>query len=137
LLPCWNWLGTRGVGSLHKAPPDRWPQERSGRGQRSIVVGGFCRHRVCGGCEGAAGLGRAKTFPWGRRKTVSGHILGCSCCDGEDTSRTENQTRLVAAGLPGCAVASVAVAPGPGSLPRRCGLLGVASPAVHALSLNL
>ncbi len=44
--------------------------------------------------------------------------------EGEETSGSENETRLVAARLPGRE---------PGSLPRRRGLPGVASAAVQAL----
>jgi hypothetical protein len=60
----------------------------------------------------------------------------CSCCDGEDTSRSENETRLVADEPPGWAaagVSDVADVPVPGSLPRHQGLPGVSSMAVHAL----
>jgi hypothetical protein len=45
--------------------------------------------------------GRAKTSPQGRRKTVPRRILGCSCCNGEDTSRSENEIHLAAARPPG------------------------------------
>jgi hypothetical protein len=41
---------------------------------------------------------------------VNGWILGCSCCDGEKTSRFKNETHLEAAGLPGRAAAGVAMA---------------------------
>jgi hypothetical protein len=44
--------------------------------------------------------------------------------EGEETSGSENETRLVAAGPPGCE---------PGGLPRRHGLPGVVSAAVQAL----
>ncbi len=108
--------------------PQHWPLVKNGRGQRSILVGGFCwrcGYRFCGGCEGAAGPGvQTPTPSRGRRKTITGQILGCSCCDGEDTSRSENKTRLVVTGPPG-----------PGSLLRRRGLPGMASMPVHALRL--
>ncbi len=81
--------GNQGIGSVYRAPPEHWPREKSRRGQRSILVGGFhwrCGYRVCGGCKGAASLGRAKTSPWGRRKTVPRGFLGCSCCDGGDVT---------------------------------------------------
>ncbi len=42
--------------------------------------------------------------------------LGCSCCDGEETSGSENETRLGAAGLPGQMAGGVAIAPGPSDL---------------------
>jgi hypothetical protein len=48
------------------SPPEQWPRKWRGQGQRSILVGGFhsrCGYRLCGGCEGAAGPGRAKTSP--------------------------------------------------------------------------
>jgi hypothetical protein len=79
--------------------------------------------RVCGGCEGAAGPGHAKTSLPGR-KTVPGLSRGGTRREGEETSRSENETRLVAAGLPGYE---------PGGLQRRRGLPGVASAAVQAL----
>ncbi len=85
-------------------PPEHWPQKKSGRGQRLILIGGFhwrCGYRFCGGGEGAAGPGCAKTSLRGRRKMVPGRILSCSCCDGGDTSGSENETRLVSAGPPG------------------------------------
>ncbi len=50
---------------------------------------------------------------------VPGQILSCLVCDGEETSGSENETRLEAAGPPQWATASVAIAPGPGSLPRH------------------
>ncbi len=61
---------------------------------------------------------------------VLGRILGSSCCDGEDTSRSENETRLVAAGPPGWAVASMTIVPGPGGVPWHHGLPSLASTAV-------
>jgi hypothetical protein len=63
LSPCYVWPQTRGVGSLHRAPPKHWPREKSRRGLRSILVGGFCwyfGYRVYGGCKGAAGPGCLK-----------------------------------------------------------------------------
>jgi hypothetical protein len=112
------------------------PWKKSEGGQTSILVGSFhwgCGCHCCGGCEGAAGPGHAKTFPCSRRKTVLGRILNCSCSDGEETSGSENETCLGAAGPPGWAAPGVAVAPGLGGLPRHQGLPGVASMAVHAL----
>jgi hypothetical protein len=35
--------------------------------------------------------GMQKPSLWGRRKTAPRHILGCSCCNGRDTSGSENQ----------------------------------------------
>ncbi len=64
---------------------------------------------------------------------VPGRILGCSCCNGEDTRGYENEAHLVAAGLSGWAAAGMAVAPWPSGLPQHRGLPGVASMAVHAL----
>jgi hypothetical protein len=64
---------------------------------------------LCAGCKGAAGPELAKTSLQGRRKTVPGQILGCSCCNGEDSSRSENK---IAAGPLGWAAASVAITPG-------------------------
>ncbi len=48
-------------------------------------------------------------------------------------SRSENETHLVVAGPPDWVVAGMAAAPGPGGLPRYCGLPGVASTAMHTL----
>jgi hypothetical protein len=78
---------------------------------------------VGGGCEGAAGPGRAKTSVPGR-KTVLGPSRGDAGEEGIETSRSENETRLVAARPPGHE---------PSGLPRRRGLPGLASPAVQAL----
>jgi hypothetical protein len=76
--------------------------------------------------------GVQKPSQQGRRKTVPGPILGGSCCDADETSRSENETRLEAAGLPGQMAAGVAVTPGPGSQPRHLGLPGMATTAMHA-----
>jgi hypothetical protein len=57
-------------------------------------------YRVCGGCEGVAGPGRAKTSSLGR-KMVLGLFFGGTADEGEETSGSENETRLVATGLPG------------------------------------
>ncbi len=139
LSPHWNWLGTRGVGCLHRAPPPP-PQALASGEKRTvsevILIGGFrwrCRYCIYGGYEGAASPGHAKTSPQGRRKTVPRRILSCPCSEGGDTSGSENKTRLVAAGPPGWAVACVATTPRPGSLLRRRGLPGMVSAAVHAL----
>jgi hypothetical protein len=59
------------------------------------------------------------------RKTVLGPSHGGGAGkEGEETSGSENETRLVAAGLPGCE---------PGGLPRRRRLRGVVSAAMQAL----
>ncbi len=76
-----------------------------------------------GTCDGATGPGHEKTSSPGR-KTVPGPSQGGAGKEGDDTSGSENETRLVAAGLPGRK---------PGSLPRRCWLPGSASAAVQAL----
>ncbi len=55
---------------------------------------------------------------------VPGPSRGSSRREGEETSGSENETRLVAAGPLGCK---------PGNLPQRCGLPGVVSAAVQAL----
>ncbi len=71
----------QGHNSLHRAPPDHWLREKSGRGQRSILIGSFhwhCRYHFCGGCEGAVGPGRAKISPRGRRKTLPGEFSAAS-----------------------------------------------------------
>ncbi len=65
--------------------------------------------------------GHATTSSRCWRKMFTGQILGCSCCDGEETSGSENETRLEAARLPGPAAAGVAIAPGPSGLSRRLG----------------
>jgi hypothetical protein len=77
LLPFWNWLGTRGRGNLHRAPPrvlasgEKWTRS-------AILLGGFrwhCGYRICGGCERDASLGRAKTSLWDSRKQFLGVFL--------------------------------------------------------------
>jgi hypothetical protein len=115
--------------------PQALPWKKSRRGQRSILKGGFCwrcGYPLCGGCEGAAGSGHAKTSLQGSRKTVTGRILGYSCSDEEETSGPENKTCLEAAGPPGREAAGVAIAPGPDSLTLHPGLPGLVSTAVHA-----
>ncbi len=57
-------------------------------------------YRVCGGCEDAAGPGRAKTSSPGRKK-VPGPLCGGAGGEGKETSGSENETHLVAVGLPG------------------------------------
>ncbi len=59
-----------------------------------------CGYRVCGGDEGASGPGRANPPlpPQGGRKTVPGTIPGSARADGGETSGSENETHLVAAG---------------------------------------
>ncbi len=79
---------------------------------------------VCGGCEGAAGPRRAKTSSPGR-KTVPGLSRGgADEGEGEETSKSKNETRLVGARQPGRE---------PDGLPRQLRLPGVASIAVQAL----
>ncbi len=87
----------------------------------AVPVGGF---RVCGTCDGAAGPRRAKTSSPGRKTVPEPSHGGAREGEGEETSRSENKTRLVAARPPGHE---------PGGLPRRHGLPGVASAAVQAL----
>jgi hypothetical protein len=69
-----------------------------------------CRYHVCGGEEGAAGLGHAKhpPPPLGWRKAVHGPSPGGAPAEGQETSRFENETHLVAARLPGRAVTGLA-----------------------------
>jgi hypothetical protein len=76
-----------------------------------------CRYRVCGGNEGAAGPGHAKTPLQGGRKTVPVPSLGGAPAEGEETSGSVNETRLVAAGPPGWAMVGLVAEPGPGGLP--------------------
>ncbi len=79
-----------------------------------------CGYRVCGGDEGAAGPGRAKTPPLqGGRKTVPGLSPGGARAEGGETSGSENNTHLVAAGSPGWVVAGLATALMSGGLPRH------------------
>jgi hypothetical protein len=71
-------------------------------------VGGVrchCGYCICGGDEGAASPGCAKTPLQGGRKMVPGLSPGGAQAEGEETSGSENKTRLVAAGPPGRAVA--------------------------------
>jgi hypothetical protein len=119
-----------------ESPPEHWPRKKNGQCQRLILIGGFCQrcgYCLCGGCEGATGQRHAKTSQRDRRKTVPRWIPGCSCCDGEETSGSENETRLEAAGSPGWVAAGATIAPGSGGPPWHLGLPGVASTAVHAL----
>ncbi len=79
---------------------------------------------MCGTCDGAAGLGRAKTSLPGR-KTVLGLSRGSAGEEeGEETTGPENDSRLVVARPPGRE---------PCGLPWRRGLPGVESAAVQAL----
>jgi hypothetical protein len=73
------------------------------------LTGGY---RICGTCDRAAGPGRAKTSSPGR-KTVLGPSCGGAGREGEETSGSESETHLVAAGPSGCE---------PSGLPRRRGL---------------
>ncbi len=68
--------------------------------------------------------GRAKTSSPGRKLVPGPSRGGAREEEGEETSGSENETRLVAARLPGRE---------PGGLPRQRGLPGVASAAVQAL----
>jgi hypothetical protein len=88
--------------------------------------GAHCQdgYRVCGGCEGAAGPRHAKTSSPGRKTVLELSCGGTGEEEDEETSGSENETRLVAAGLPGCE---------PSGLPRSRGLPGVASTAVQSL----
>jgi hypothetical protein len=73
-----------------------------------------------------------KPPPEGRRKTVSGPSPGGARAEGEETSRSENGTRLAADGPPGQAVADLAAALGPGGLPWCRRLPGMASVYMQA-----
>ncbi len=71
----------RGVGRLHRGPPELWHQRR--QCQRSNLADSvWWRCRVwgggggfCGGCEGEVIQGHAKTPPQGKIKTVLVPIL--------------------------------------------------------------
>jgi hypothetical protein len=78
----------------------------------------------CGGGDGAAGPGCAKTSALGR-KTVLGLFSGGTVDEGVEAKGCANDTRLAAADPPGRL---------PGGRPRRRGLLGVASAAEHAFT---
>ncbi len=120
------WPSTRDVSRCPQGSPRALASAGRRRGQRSNLLGGARwrdGYRFCGTCEGAAGPGRAKTSSPGR-KTVLGPSCGGAGKEGVETSGSENETRLVAAELPGCE---------PGSLPRRRRLPGMASAAVQAL----
>ncbi len=69
----------------------------------------------------------AQKNPAGWEKAVPGPSPGAAPAEGEETCGSENETRLVAAGPPGWAVAGMAAVPGPGGLPRHCGLSDVDS----------
>jgi hypothetical protein len=75
-------------------------------------------------CVGAVGPGRAKTSLLGRKTVPGPSSSSAGEEEGEETSGSENETRLVAAGPPGCE---------PGGLWRQRRLPGVESAAVQAL----
>jgi hypothetical protein len=58
-------------------------------------------YRVCGGCEGAAGPVHAKTSSPGRKMVPGPFHGGDREAEGEETSGSKNETRLVVAGPPG------------------------------------
>jgi hypothetical protein len=86
------------------------------------LTGGY---HVSGTCDGAASPGCEKTSS-PDRKTVLGLSCGSAGGEGEETSGSENETHLVAAGPPGCK---------PGSLPWRRGLPGMVSAVIQALKV--
>jgi hypothetical protein len=118
---------SRGIDSSPQGSPPPLASAGRRRGQRSNLLGAeqsWDRYRVCGGCEGTAGPRRAKTSSLGRKKVLG---LLCGSADegeGEETSGSENKTRLDAVRLLGRE---------PGGLPRQRRLPGVASAAVEAL----
>ncbi len=127
------------MAAIPSMPPQGSPRAQTTawrrRGQRSNLVGRVrcrCRYGVCGGDEGVAGPGRAKTLLQGGRKMVLGPSPGGAQAEGGETSGFENETRLIAARLSGRAVAGLATAPEPGSLPLRRWLPGVASASMQA-----
>ncbi len=63
---------------------------------------------------------------------VLGPSPGGAQAEGEKTSGSENETRLVAAGPPWWAVAGLAAALRPGSQPQQSGLPGMVSTSVQA-----
>jgi hypothetical protein len=73
---------------------------------------------------------RAYKNPPAWRKPVPGLSPGGTQAKGEKTSGSEDENRLVAAGLPGLAVAGLAALSGLGGLPQCRGLPGVASASV-------
>jgi hypothetical protein len=124
------WPPTRDVGRCPQGSPRALALAGRRRGQRSNLLGGARwrkEYRVCGTCEGTAGPGRAKTSS-PDRKTVLGPSRGGAGEEGVETSGSENETRLVAAGPPGCE---------PGGLPRRRRLPGVASAAVSLVDADM
>jgi hypothetical protein len=131
------WPQTRGVGSLHSAPPQTLASEEEQKRSEidprrqfplalrvlpffveaaKELAGRVMQQPPCGVGE--------KRFP--------GRILGC-CHDGGEASGSKNENGLEAAGPPGWLAAGMAVVPGPGGLPWRLGLPGVESMAVNTL----
>jgi hypothetical protein len=61
-------VGNQGYRQPPQGSPLSTGLEKSGQGQRLILIGGFCLHSgylFCGGCEGDASPRHAKTFPLG------------------------------------------------------------------------
>jgi hypothetical protein len=90
----------RGVHRCPQGSPQALASAGRRRGQRSNLCNsalwrdGYC---VCGICDGAAGPVRAKTSSPGR-KMFPGPSRGGARGESEETSGSENKTRLVAAG---------------------------------------
>ncbi len=100
-----NWLdGQQGCSQLSTGLHRALASAGRRRGQRSNFWGGAHwqeRYHVCGGCEGATGPGHAKTSSPGRKTVLGPSRGGAGEEEGEETSGSENETRLVAARLPG------------------------------------
>jgi hypothetical protein len=118
---------SRGVGSS----PQGFPRALASVGRRKVRGPISWEVPVDGTGTASVEVVKALSVPGMQKpprlvgKTVPGPSRGGARKEeGEETSRSENKTHLVAAGLPGRE---------PGSLPQRLGLPGMASTAVQAL----
>ncbi len=115
LLPCWNWLGTRGVGSLHMALPPS-----AGLGREVDEVRGRSSQAVSAGAADTAYVEAVQELP---ARGVQKPSRGVG----------EKQFQDIFLAAP----AAMVKIPAGLKTRRRCGLSGVASAAVHAWSLYL
>jgi hypothetical protein len=101
------------LGGEEVRGPTSWGVPTDGTGTSSVE---------CGGCEGASDPRHAKTSSPGRKMIPGPSHGGADEGEGEETSRSENETCLVPARQPGCE---------PGGLPQHNVLPGIASTAVQ------
>jgi hypothetical protein len=125
---CWTGLTvSRGIDRSPQGSPRALASVGRRRGQRSNLLGSarcWGGYHVCGGCEGVAGPRCAKTSSPGRKMVPASSRGSADEGEGEETSRSENDTCLVVARTPGRE---------PSGMPQRHWLPGVGSSAVQAL----